>query len=46
MAEIIIMPNRNGGSFIEYRTVSRWGGKEKFWELVKKCASPHNLSLK
>lgn len=40
MAELIISPDDSTGSNIECRTYSYWGGKEKFWDLVKHCASP------
>lgn len=42
MAELTIAPGDAGGATIEYRTFSVWGGKEKFWDLVKHCASPQN----
>ncbi len=39
MAELIITPEKSGGSNVEYRIYSHWGGKEKFWELVQHCAA-------
>ena len=44
VAELIIVPAKSG-CYVEYRAIN-WTDKNTFWDLVKKCASPHNLSFK
>jgi hypothetical protein len=42
MAELTISPDQNGGSNIEFRTASVWGGRDQFLAMVKQCAAPQN----